>query len=268
VRSLDLYRLQLLALGASNHYTRVRMTDPALIVISLFVLAYSCILHECAHVWVALKLGDATGRDEGRLTLNPVPHIDPFWTILLPLFMLFTTGLMIGGPKPAPVNPLNFRSPRLGAMWTAVAGPATNLLLAALAFGLLWLLRSLAADWVPAETLRDSAGRVIGHEASWNAVFFFTVMQVNVVLAALNLIPIPPLDGSRFLQYLLGPRSDAVMTWVSRLGVLPVAVAAFVILPRVLPDAVRGLRELLGAAFGEEYAGALVMGYFKLIAPR
>ena len=88
--------------------------DPVRLVLGLVILVFSCVFHECAHVWVALRQGDTTGRDLGRLTLNPIPHVDFFWTILLPAFLLLNGQSPIGGPKPAPVNPANFRNGRVG----------------------------------------------------------------------------------------------------------------------------------------------------------
>jgi Zn-dependent protease len=220
----------------------------------LLVIAYSCILHECAHVWVAWKLGDPTGKAKGRLTLNPIPHIDPLWTLILPALTLLLTRFPIGGPKPAPVNPLNFRNPRTGFMWTALAGPAMNLLLTAAAIGLLWILHAAAPDLVKAE--EDSV--------SFNAFLLYNVMLINMVLAAINLIPVPPLDGSRFLQFILGPGSDALIARIERLGFIPIFLAFYFLAPFAVKPFFLGLHLILVQLFGLEYAAALLNAYRTL----
>jgi Zn-dependent protease len=220
----------------------------------LLIIAYSCILHECAHVWVAWKLGDPTGKSEGRLTLNPLPHIDPVWTLILPAVTLILAHFPIGGPKPAPVNPLNFKNPRLGYMWTALAGPASNILIAGAALALLWTIHAVAPDFVKAEP----------DEVTFNAFLLYNVMLFNLVLAAINLIPVPPLDGSRFLQYLLGPGSDALMARVERLGFLPIFVAFYFLAPFAVKPFFIALHVILVRLFGSEYALALLNAYRTL----
>lgn len=222
--------------------------------IVIAILVYSCILHECAHVWAAWKLGDPTGRAQGRLTLNPLPHIDPFWTILLPILSWWLARFPIGGPRPAPVNPLNFRNPRAGFMWTALAGPATNLLLMAAALGLLWLLHATAPGLVPAGP----------DGVSFNALFFFGVMLINGILAVLNLLPVPPLDGSRLLQYLLGPSGDRALWRIERLGFIPIFIAFYFLAPYALRPFQIGLHLVLASLFGDEYAWALNRAFFRL----
>ncbi len=136
-------------------------------------------LHECAHAWAAYKLGDDTARQEGRMTLSPLAHIDPFGALLLLL-------CGFGWAKPVPVNPNHFDNPRKGMMLTAIAGPLSNLL-AALA-GVI--------------ALRLYAG---GLEAVNDALFYFVIININ--LCVFNLIPVPPLDGSRVLTYFLPPNA-------------------------------------------------------------
>ena len=109
--------------------------DFSQIITVLPILIFSVIFHEVAHGWVALKCGDPTARDAGRLTFNPIPHIDPFMTILLPALLIFTgTGFIIGGAKPVPVNPYNFKKGERDNMLVAFAGPASNILLSLIAF--------------------------------------------------------------------------------------------------------------------------------------
>ncbi|HEX7167017.1 MAG TPA: site-2 protease family protein [Acidimicrobiales bacterium] len=146
-------------------------------------LVPSVILHEVSHGVVALGFGDDTAKRAGRLTLNPIPHIDPFWTVLMPGLMLLTAGAAIGMAKPVPVNPAKMRSPRNNDVVVALAGPATNIALALIA-GL--FIRAGA---------RGLAGEIL-----------LGFGLVNVWLAAFNLIPLPPLDGSAVIERLLPDR--------------------------------------------------------------
>ncbi len=157
------------------------------------VFLFSIVLHEIAHGWVAFRLGDPTAYREGRLTLNPLKHIDPFMSIAMPLILFIGSGgaFVFGGAKPVPVNPYNYRNIKIGTIMDAAAGPLTNLLLAVF-FALGLTLSRLAA----------------GGEVTATAVFFSCCMMINVFLAAFNLLPIPPLDGSHVLEALL-PRALA-----------------------------------------------------------
>lgn len=168
------------------------------IAIAIAIVLYSIILHEVAHGLAALYLGDPTAKLQGRLTLNPVKHIDPFMTIIMPLVLLLMSGgrFLFGGAKPVPVNPFLFRDRRKGMMLTAVAGPATNLLIMFTCVALVRFFSLLASEgvlWDLAVFLRQI----------FNLVGFW-----NVILIAFNLLPIPPLDGSRVVAYLL-PRDLA-----------------------------------------------------------
>ncbi len=137
-------------------------------------------VHEFAHGWVAWRLGDPTAKDRGRLTLNPIAHLDPLGTLLL-IFFYF------GWAKPVPVNPYNFQNPRIGMVWVAIAGPAANILLAT---GVGLLMQFL-----------------LGVDAIYpgGIVYFFLMFTVfiNLMLALFNLLPIPPLDGSKVVGGLL-----------------------------------------------------------------
>jgi len=171
--------------------------DPVRIGIALFVLLYSVIIHEMSHALSALRLGDPSGKEDNRFSWNPLYHIDPIMTILVPIMTLAIWGFPFGGAKPVQVNPLRFRNPGQGMMITAAAGPITNMLLAAAAMLIALLLAWVAPDFLfrvgpRGETL-----------ITYNGFFLFYAMWINLVLAAFNLIPIPPLDGSRVLRYLL-----------------------------------------------------------------
>ena len=153
------------------------MGDIILLVVVLFV---SVILHEIAHGWVAFLLGDSTARRAGRLTLNPLKHIDPLGTFVVPAVLKLLGFFPIGWAKPVPVNFSNLRSPKRDMLWVALAGPATNIGIA--------LLASAVLRFVPAPFWRDLLSIVI---------------LLNLLLASFNLIPIPPLDGSRVVMGLL-----------------------------------------------------------------
>jgi len=176
---------------------------PTDIVFWVLVLGFSVILHEVAHGYMANYLGDPTARLQGRLTLNPISHIDPLGTIILPAF-LFLTGspILIGYAKPVPYNPYNIKHP-FGEALVAGAGPATNILLA-LVFGL--LLRFMGADI-------DSG----------LAQALTIITSINIFLAIFNLTPIPPLDGSKVLSALLpgelGRGYNSIRANFERLGV-------------------------------------------------
>jgi Zn-dependent protease len=150
------------------------------------VLLFSVIVHEVAHGYLALLNGDPTARIMGRITLNPVPHIDPVGTILLPLLLYLSGAPVVGMAKPVPVNPLNFRNYRWGEFAVSAAGPLSNLALAVVFSVLL----RLGVDNPGFVTLA-----ILG-------------VRINIILALFNLIPIPPLDGSHILALLL-PRELA-----------------------------------------------------------
>jgi len=167
------------------------------------VLLFSVIAHEIAHGYAALKQGDTTALDAGRLSWNPARHIDPFYTILLPLIMLagssaFGRAIVFGGAKPVPVDPRNYRHIRRGDIIVSLAGVAANFLLA-LACGALIVVTGMIVRALPA--LTESV-------AILQAMLLFGVL-LNFQLIAFNLLPIPPLDGSHVMKYLL-PRPLAV----------------------------------------------------------
>ena len=161
----------------------------------LLILLFSLTVHESAHAWTADRLGDPTARRLGRISLNPVAHIDPIGTILLPLVAFMAGGLIFGWAKPVPVNPRNLKNYRRDFLLIAAAGPASNLLLATAA--------SLLMRVGPAGAAAS------GGIASVLFDMGFMVIQLNLLLAVFNMIPIPPLDGGSVLAGLLpGPLAD------------------------------------------------------------
>ncbi|MEN6368830.1 MAG: site-2 protease family protein [Thermotogota bacterium] len=190
------------------------------VVLSLIALFMAIVLHEVAHGYVAARLGDPTARAKGRLSINPLAHIDPIGTLLVPIalaiFNWLTPGAMlplIGWAKPVPINPNYFRNPFRGMLFVAVAGPGTNLALAVCATAV----GRLLLPAVPNEVLFSSVG-FAGYAA--RALFFLLGVFVvyNIILAAFNLIPIPPLDGSRVVTYFLPPAGRRFMVAAERYG--------------------------------------------------
>jgi Zn-dependent protease len=193
-RGTTCFALGTLTLGALPQFGLDTSTLKFVLVIVLLVLCLS--LHEVAHGVVALRCGDTTARDAGRLTLNPIVHIDPVMTVILPAFLYLTTGFVFGGAKPVPVAFHRLRHPWRDMSLVALAGPLTNLLLAVL-FIFLYKLMVLNG-WYngAADTVHERKMDLLPQVLSQTAV-------LNVVLTVFNLFPIPPLDGSRVLAWLL-----------------------------------------------------------------
>lgn len=155
-------------------------------VLIALILLYSIILHELAHGKVAQMMGDPTAHMYGRLTLNPIPHLDPFGTLLPIILVLIGSPIVFGWAKPVPINPYNFNDYKKGMIWVSAAGILTNLFVA-------WVLATVVKLLPPATT----SGMYILQQA-----LLFGV-RINIVLAIFNLIPVPPLDGSKLLSMFL-----------------------------------------------------------------
>jgi Zn-dependent protease len=150
---------------------------------------FAITLHEVAHGWVASKLGDQTAKMLGRLTLNPLKHIDPIGTVLVPLVLLIFGGFVFGWAKAVPVDTRNFKNPRGDMAWVAIAGPTANLIMA-----FLWAI--LAKVGMILQTTSPDVGMFLIYSG-------LAGVSINLILLILNLIPIPPLDGSRVLSAFL-----------------------------------------------------------------
>ena len=162
--------------------------DFAQVFIAFVVLLFSLTVHESAHAWTADRLGDPTGRLLGRVSLNPLVHIDPIGTVVMPLLMIFLSPgigrFLVGWAKPVPVNPSNLRNPRVDDILISLAGPWMNLLLAVVFMGL------------------ARVGLMVGSESI--AVLLAQTARLSLMLCFFNLIPIPPLDGSHVVRSLIG----------------------------------------------------------------
>jgi Zn-dependent protease len=182
-----------------------------------FLFAIS--VHESAHAWMANLRGDPTARMLGRITLNPIKHIDPVGTVLLPLVAALTHIPLLGWAKPTPVNPRNFRNLVLDDILTSVVGPLSNLAVASSATAVLLAMK------ITSGAGRQVINQIVGPEPLHSqsilvpfGVLFYELLVINVVLAVFNLIPVPPLDGSHVLRHFLPEPCCAFTTCLDWLG--------------------------------------------------
>ena len=166
----------------------------------IFILIFSIIIHEVSHGAVANYLGDSTAKYAGRLTLNPLKHLDPMGSVFLPILLILTTGRGIGWAKPVPINPYNFRDRKYGAFKVAIAGPISNLAIA-LFFGLLLRILIYFNFTIP---------------GIYSILSF--IVSINILLAVFNLIPIPPLDGSHILFTFLPDSMQRTKIFLGQFG--------------------------------------------------
>jgi Zn-dependent protease len=176
------------------------------------IIVLSAVFHEYAHGWAAYQMGDPTAKNAGRLTLNPLAHLDLVGTVILPLFLLFTSGAFLGWAKPVPYNPYNLRDQKYGSLKVALAGPATNLLIA-LILGII---------------LRIFLQPLNNYNPSW-PMFLGLIIYVNIFLGLFNLLPFPPLDGSKIFADLF-PRQWIHFRQLGFAGIFLAILFAFFIL--------------------------------------
>src|SRR5277367_3272881 len=176
--------------------------------IVVLILAFS--VHECAHAWAAMRLGDPTAMMLGRVTLNPLKHLDPVGSVLFPLISLVYGGFLVGWAKPTPVTARNFKNYKRDDILVTLAGPASNLLSATVALILLVLIKHLVPGGVIAIGTAMALASHIPGISTENlptlfpiALFLYFVILINLLLFVFNLIPIPPLDGSHILRHFL-----------------------------------------------------------------
>lgn len=200
--------------------------DPITIILIIAIILMSVVIHEVAHGYAALWLGDTTAHYAGRLTLNPIKHLDLFGSIILPLLLSFS-GVMFGWAKPVPYNPYNLSNRKWGELIVAAAGPLSNIAIAVI-FGL--FIRFFAA----------------GTELMLVAAL---IVQINLVLAIFNLIPIPPLDGSKILFTFLPARYAYVRAMLERWGMLLVILFIFFLWHIISPVVSVAFSLLTGVGF-------------------
>ena len=178
------------------------------IIAIIIPLVFAITVHEVAHGYVAKGFGDSTAYRQGRLTLNPIAHIDPVGTIILPALLVYLGGLVFGWAKPVPINPNNFLKPRRAMFFVALAGPLSNLFMTLL-WSLLWLLFSLMISTSSAPSMLDQ--------------FIFLMCQtgifINLVLMIFNLLPIPPLDGGRVFRSLVNEKYGRLIDTIEPFGI-------------------------------------------------
>jgi len=190
------------------------MPEGIIIIFQIVVLVYSVVIHEVSHGVVAHALGDNTAKNAGRLTLNPFKHLDPFGSFFLPLILFISTGFTVGYAKPVPYDPRNLSDHRHGPAKVALAGPASNIILALL-FGVVY--RILAGTMISPVMLE----------------LIQVIILINISLAIFNLVPIPPLDGHWLLLSVLPARFLAFRTFLYRYSLPLLFVFIIFIFPRI-----------------------------------
>lgn len=185
-------------------------------IFQIAILLFSVVIHEVSHGAVAYALGDHTAKNEGRLTLNPIPHLDFFGSIVLPIIMYMTGGFIFGWAKPVPYNPYNLRDQKKGPAYVGAAGPLSNILIAVV-FGL--LIRFAFPLHLPSAFLQIAS----------------YIVFLNLVLAIFNFIPIPPLDGSKILFALMPARSLEFQTALERYGIFLLLIFIFFFSGIIMP---------------------------------
>ena len=213
--------------------------DLAYLGMVLVVILVSMTLHEAMHAFMGYFLGDDTAKAEGRLTLNPLKHIDPFMTLLLPLLLAMLGLPIFGGARPVPFNPQRVRHGEWGAAFVALAGPLTNLFLAFLAFGVGVVSGVITSGGLIQNIL---VGQIIS-----------LVVLVNLGFFVFNMLPLPPLDGSRVLYALAPEGVRRGMEWIERYGVMVVFIIIMIgqaAIGRIMAFATNGIIQLFCVIFG------------------
>jgi Zn-dependent protease len=195
-------------------------------ILYMVALIFSLSVHESAHAWMSSRFGDDLARSQGRISLNPLSHVDPIGTLLFPAIAFFTHAPLIGWAKPTPVNPLRWRNKRVANFWVSAAGVICNFIIAIISgIGIRALYSSGVIEFSDQSGLAPaSTNSMIAVGAVELLMVFFTL---NVALGVFNLLPIPPLDGSKILQSMLPSSFDSAFESLERFGFLLLFVAVF-----------------------------------------
>jgi Zn-dependent protease len=204
--------------------------------IAAIPVVFAITVHEVAHGWVAKHFGDRTAQMQGRLSLNPIRHIDPIGTVLVPVLLLWLGGFLFGWAKPVPVDPRNMRNPRGNMVWVSAAGPSANI-----AMALIWAFLMMLTQNVE-----------LGTAGQWISEMARVGILINVMLAVFNMLPIPPLDGGQVLTNLLPPGPfSALLERIAPFGLFIVlGLLATGILSSLIGPPITALIRLIAGAFG------------------
>jgi Zn-dependent protease len=204
--------------------------------IAAIPIVFAITVHEVAHGWVARHFGDRTAEMQGRLSLNPMRHVDPIGTVLVPVLLLWLGGFLFGWAKPVPVDPRNMRNPRGNMVWVSAAGPSANIVMA-----LVWAFLMMLAQNIE-----------LGTAGQWIWEMARIGILINVMLAVFNMLPIPPLDGGQVLTNLLPPGPfSALLERIAPFGLFIVlALLATGLLSSMIGPPISALIRLIAGAFG------------------
>ncbi|MGB6130714.1 MAG: site-2 protease family protein [Acidobacteriaceae bacterium] len=228
--------------------------DQSHIILAIFefaVLLFSLSVHEAAHAWTANRLGDPTARMLGRITLNPIRHIDLFGTIILPAIMLLINpGFLFGWAKPTPVTTSNFKNPTRDDILTTLAGPASNILAAVAATLVLLVISRTSRDGAAIVHYVAASGDLSILMASGSLLIplvglFYLAIFLNLILAAFNLLPIPPLDGSHVFRHLLPYKALRVYDSLGLIGLFLIFIWGGPLIGFLISPALSALRGIL-----------------------
>lgn len=189
-------------------------THPMLLVFQLLILIFSVVIHEVSHGYAARALGDMTAEYAGRLTLNPLKHLDIFGSFIVPLLCYITGGFIIGWAKPVPYNPYNLRNRRWGELWVALAGPLSNIVVALGFSAIIRFVPNLPDSFLDISSL---------------------IVYINILLAIFNMVPVPPLDGSKIIFALLPYRFQGIRNFLERYSLFLALIFVFFLWGYVSP---------------------------------
>ncbi len=220
----------------------MRGADVTGMIVILGVILFSMVLHELAHGLVAYWLGDTTAKEDGRLTLNPLKHLDPVMSILIPVLMYLSGGPIFGGAKPVPVDSRKLKHGPWGMAMVAAAGPLTNFILALVSF--------LIGYWTGLLSMADGA---LYYSTGLGGLIVMEMVLVNLGFGIFNLIPVPPLDGSRIVYAIAPDTIREGMEKMERVGIVVVMLLVVVfsgVISRLLSGAIGGMLTAFGWLVG------------------